>query len=199
MLPAASREPSAPRSTGAGKFRGTITVVAPSGCRRIFVVAPSGPAVVPVNGYDKACSADARSACAAPDERSSQRHQLAHFPAFQFVGDDLATEHSAPMSEGVANSNRVKFPLNEPADGEERSQIDEYLEFYRGAGCQHIALTTGDIFGTVRGMRCRRRAVPRDTERLLRRPGNARTKRKSPCSQRNTARTRRSRGPRRGW
>ena len=72
----------------------------------------------------------------------------------EFVGDDIATEYSALMSKVVANGNhRVKFPLNEPAAGRRKSQIDEYLEFYRGAGCQHIALATGDIIGTVSVMR----------------------------------------------
>jgi 4-hydroxyphenylpyruvate dioxygenase len=72
----------------------------------------------------------------------------------EFVGDDIATDYSALMSKVVANGNhRVKFPLNEPAVGRRKSQIDEYLEFYRGAGCQHIALATGDIISTVRAMR----------------------------------------------
>src|SRR5262249_37078671 len=68
----------------------------------------------------------------------------------EFVGDDIATEYSALMSKVVANGNhRVKFPLNEPALGRKRSQIDEYLEFYRGPGVQHIALATGDILAAV--------------------------------------------------
>ncbi len=68
----------------------------------------------------------------------------------EFVGDDIATSYSALMSKVVANGNhRVKFPLNEPAVGRKRSQIDEYLEFYRGPGVQHIALATGDILTTV--------------------------------------------------
>jgi 4-hydroxyphenylpyruvate dioxygenase len=68
----------------------------------------------------------------------------------EFVGDDIATDYSALMSKVVANGNhRVKFPLNEPAVAKRRSQIDEYLEFYDGAGCQHIALATGDILRTV--------------------------------------------------
>ncbi|MFC4125915.1 4-hydroxyphenylpyruvate dioxygenase [Nocardia rhizosphaerae] len=72
----------------------------------------------------------------------------------EFVGDDIATEYSALMSKVVANGNhRVKFPLNEPAVGRKRSQIDEYLEFYRGPGVQHIALATGDIIATVDAMR----------------------------------------------
>ncbi|MDT4942545.1 MAG: 4-hydroxyphenylpyruvate dioxygenase [Pseudonocardiales bacterium] len=74
----------------------------------------------------------------------------------EFVGDDIATEYSALMSKVVANGNhRVKFPLNEPAIGKRKSQIDEYLEFYAGAGCQHIALATNDILTTVDEMRRR--------------------------------------------
>ncbi|HJQ44191.1 MAG TPA: 4-hydroxyphenylpyruvate dioxygenase [Jatrophihabitantaceae bacterium] len=74
----------------------------------------------------------------------------------EFVGDDIATEYSALMSKVVANGNhRVKFPLNEPAIGKRKSQIDEYLEFYEGAGCQHIALATNDILTSVAEMRTR--------------------------------------------
>ncbi len=72
----------------------------------------------------------------------------------EFIGDDIATEYSALMSKVVADgSRRVKFPLNEPAIGKKRSQIDEYLEFYGGPGVQHIALATGDILGAVDAMR----------------------------------------------
>ena len=68
----------------------------------------------------------------------------------EFIGDDIATDYSALMSKVVASGNhRVKFPLNEPAVAARRSQIDEYLEFYAGAGCQHIALATGDILRSV--------------------------------------------------
>jgi 4-hydroxyphenylpyruvate dioxygenase len=68
----------------------------------------------------------------------------------EFIGDDIATEYSALMSKVVASGNhRVKFPLNEPALGKKKSQIDEYLEFYRGPGAQHLALATGDILMTV--------------------------------------------------
>jgi 4-hydroxyphenylpyruvate dioxygenase len=71
----------------------------------------------------------------------------------EFVGDDIATEYSALMSKVVADGTRkVKFPLNEPAVGKKKSQIDEYLEFYGGAGVQHIALTTDDIVASVRIM-----------------------------------------------
>jgi 4-hydroxyphenylpyruvate dioxygenase len=71
----------------------------------------------------------------------------------EFVGDDIATEYSALMSKVVADGSRkVKFPLNEPAVGQRKSQIDEYLEFYGGPGVQHIALTTDDIVASVRAM-----------------------------------------------
>jgi 4-hydroxyphenylpyruvate dioxygenase len=72
----------------------------------------------------------------------------------EFVGDDIATEYSALMSKVVADGSRkVKFPINEPAAGKKKSQIDEYLEFYRGPGVQHIALACDDIVAAVRGMR----------------------------------------------
>jgi 4-hydroxyphenylpyruvate dioxygenase len=72
----------------------------------------------------------------------------------EFIGDDIATDYSALMSKVVSNGNhRVKFPLNEPAIAKKKSQIDEYLEFYEGAGVQHIALATNDIIKTVTAMR----------------------------------------------
>jgi 4-hydroxyphenylpyruvate dioxygenase len=72
----------------------------------------------------------------------------------EFIGDDIATDYSALMSKVVANGNhRVKFPLNEPAVAARKSQIDEYLEFYRGPGAQHLALATNDILGTVDALR----------------------------------------------
>jgi 4-hydroxyphenylpyruvate dioxygenase len=71
----------------------------------------------------------------------------------EFVGEDIATDYSALMSKVVANGNhRVKFPLNEPALGKKKSQIDEYLEFYGGPGAQHVALATNDILATVDAM-----------------------------------------------
>jgi 4-hydroxyphenylpyruvate dioxygenase len=74
----------------------------------------------------------------------------------EFVGADIATRYSALMSKVVASGNhRVKFPLNEPATGRMRSQIDEYLEFYGGPGVQHIALASADIVATVTAMRQR--------------------------------------------
>ncbi len=72
----------------------------------------------------------------------------------EFVGDDIATEYSALMSKVVADGSlKVKFPLNEPAVGKRKSQIDEYLEFYGGPGVQHIALATNDIVRSVRALR----------------------------------------------
>jgi 4-hydroxyphenylpyruvate dioxygenase len=71
-----------------------------------------------------------------------------------FDDKDISTEYSALMSKVVQNgTGRIKFPINEPAQGRRRSQIDEYLQFYNGAGVQHIAMATGDIVETVRAMR----------------------------------------------
>lgn len=73
-----------------------------------------------------------------------------------FSDSDISTEYSALMSKVMANGNeRIKFPINEPAEGKKKSQIEEYLEFYRGAGVQHIALATDDILSTVRELRRR--------------------------------------------
>ncbi|HEY8452591.1 MAG: 4-hydroxyphenylpyruvate dioxygenase [Micromonosporaceae bacterium] len=72
----------------------------------------------------------------------------------EFIGDDIATEYSALMSKVVADGSRkVKFPLNEPAIGKRKSQIDEFLEYYGGPGAQHVALATGDIIASVDAMR----------------------------------------------
>jgi 4-hydroxyphenylpyruvate dioxygenase len=66
----------------------------------------------------------------------------------------IHTEYSALMSKVMTNGNgRIKFPINEPATGKKKSQIQEYLDWYRSPGCQHIALRTDDIVGTVRGLR----------------------------------------------
>ncbi|MFI7277062.1 4-hydroxyphenylpyruvate dioxygenase [Streptomyces sp. NPDC049879] len=74
----------------------------------------------------------------------------------EFIGDDIATDYSALMSKVVASGNhRVKFPLNEPAVGKKRSQIDEFLEYYEGPGAQHLALATNDILTTVDTLRAK--------------------------------------------
>jgi len=71
-----------------------------------------------------------------------------------FSDEDISTEYSALMSKVVTDGNgRVKFPINEPAEGKRKSQIDEYLEFYGGAGAQHIAVATRNIVKTVAEMR----------------------------------------------
>lgn len=71
-----------------------------------------------------------------------------------FDDKDISTEYSSLMSKVVSSGNeRIKFPINEPAQGKKKSQIDEYLEFYRGAGAQHLALATNDIIETVTALR----------------------------------------------
>ena len=70
-----------------------------------------------------------------------------------FDDDDISTEYSALMSKVMTNGSRIKFPINEPADGKRKSQIQEYLEFYNGAGVQHLALLTSDIVKTVEALR----------------------------------------------
>jgi 4-hydroxyphenylpyruvate dioxygenase len=71
-----------------------------------------------------------------------------------FDDKDISTEYSALMSKVVSNGTGfVKFPINEPADGRKKSQIEEYLEFYEGAGVQHIAIATDDIVHTVSNLR----------------------------------------------
>jgi 4-hydroxyphenylpyruvate dioxygenase len=81
---------------------------------------------------------------------------LGFYNLISFDDKAISTEYSALMSKVVANGNgRIKFPLNEPAEGRRKSQIDEYLEFYRGPGCQHIAIATDDIVTTVSALRDR--------------------------------------------
>jgi 4-hydroxyphenylpyruvate dioxygenase len=71
-----------------------------------------------------------------------------------FSDEDISTEYSALMSKVVTSGNgRIKFPINEPAEGKRKSQIDEYLEFYGGPGAQHIAVATRDIVKTVELLR----------------------------------------------
>src|SRR6516225_9453169 len=75
--------------------------------------------------------------------------QLIHFD-----DEDISTEYSALMSKVMQNgTGRIKFPINEPARGRRRSQIEEYLQFNGGPGVQHIAMATGNIIDTVRAMR----------------------------------------------
>lgn len=73
-----------------------------------------------------------------------------------FDDQDISTEYSALMSKVVANGNEfVKFPINEPAEGKKRSQIEEYLDFYHGSGVQHLAVATDNIMETVAELRRR--------------------------------------------
>ncbi|PIE48585.1 MAG: 4-hydroxyphenylpyruvate dioxygenase [Flavobacteriales bacterium] len=73
-----------------------------------------------------------------------------------FTDDDISTDYTALMSKVMSNGNgRIKFPINEPAKGKKKSQIEEYIEFYNGAGVQHIAVATNDIVKTVGEMRKR--------------------------------------------
>ena len=73
-----------------------------------------------------------------------------------FDDKDISTSYTALMSKVMTNGNgRIKFPINEPADGLKKSQIEEYLDFYRGPGCQHIAVATNNIIFTISEMRKR--------------------------------------------
>src|SRR4030095_6833019 len=73
-----------------------------------------------------------------------------------FDDEDISTEYSALMSKVMSNGNGfVKFPINEPAEGKKKSQVEEYLEFYNGEGVQHIAMATNDIVATVRELMSR--------------------------------------------
>ncbi|MBK7339111.1 MAG: 4-hydroxyphenylpyruvate dioxygenase [Saprospiraceae bacterium] len=73
-----------------------------------------------------------------------------------FDDKDISTQYTALMSKVMTNGNgRIKFPINEPAKGLKKSQVEEYLDFYGGAGCQHIAVATDDIVYTISEMRKR--------------------------------------------
>ena len=73
-----------------------------------------------------------------------------------FDDNDISTEYSALMSKVMSTGNGfVKFPINEPAEGKKKSQVEEYLEFYNGEGCQHVAMATNNIVKTVTDLRNR--------------------------------------------
>ncbi len=81
---------------------------------------------------------------------------LGFYNLLSFDDKTISTEYSALMSKVMSNGNgRIKFPINEPAAGRKKSQIEEYLDFYRGPGVQHIAMATDDIVGTVAALRDR--------------------------------------------
>ncbi len=81
---------------------------------------------------------------------------MGFFNLLSFDDKTISTEYSALMSKVMSNGNgRIKFPINEPAAGKKKSQIEEYLDFYRGPGVQHIAVATDDIIATVRLLKSR--------------------------------------------
>jgi 4-hydroxyphenylpyruvate dioxygenase len=84
-------------------------------------------------------------------------HQVMGFrQMLHFDDKDISTEYSALMSKVMSNDNgRVKFPINEPAEGKKKSQIEEFLDYYLTPGVQHIAMATGDILKTVKELRTR--------------------------------------------
>src|SRR5664279_2083730 len=90
-------------------------------------------------------------------EMSSLKRSVMGFcQLIHFDDQDISTEYSALMSKAMQNGNgRIKLPINEPAEGKKKSQIEEYLDFYRGPGVQHLALATGDIVKTVRDLKSR--------------------------------------------
>jgi 4-hydroxyphenylpyruvate dioxygenase len=81
------------------------------------------------------------------------RHVLGFDPLVHFDDDQISTEYSALVSTVVWNHDKVVLPINEPADGRRKSQIEEYLDYYRSPGVQHLALHTPDIVTAVRAMR----------------------------------------------
>ena len=108
-----------------------------------------------------------------------------------FDDKDISTEYSSLMSKVMANGNdRIKFPINEPAAGKKKSQIDEYLEFYQGPGVQHMALATDDIIATRHARSATAASsssrCPRATTRSCR-GGSARSTSRSTCSPRSAS------------
>jgi 4-hydroxyphenylpyruvate dioxygenase len=83
-------------------------------------------------------------------------HVMGFKNLISFDDEDISTEYSSLMSKVMSNGNeRIKFPINEPASGKKKSQIEEYLDFYRSPGVQHLALATDDIISTVSALRDR--------------------------------------------
>jgi 4-hydroxyphenylpyruvate dioxygenase len=84
-------------------------------------------------------------------------HQVLGFrQLLHFDDKEISTEYSALMSKVMQNGNgRVKFPINEPADGKRKSQVEEYLDYYLTPGVQHVAMSTGDILTTVKSLKAR--------------------------------------------
>ena len=85
-----------------------------------------------------------------------------------FDDEDISTEYSALMSKVMSNGNGfVKFPINEPAEGKKKSQVEEYLEYYNGEGVQHVALATNDIVKTCQGLRKAGCRIFKSTHKLI--------------------------------
>lgn len=83
-------------------------------------------------------------------------HVMGFNQLVSFDDKDISTEYTALMSKVMSNGNgRIKFPINEPADGRKKSQIEEYIDFYNGAGVQHIAVATDNIIETVKKLKSR--------------------------------------------
>lgn len=83
-------------------------------------------------------------------------HVMGFRNILSFDDKDISTEYSALMSKVMSNGNGyVKFPINEPAEGKKKSQVEEFLEFYDGEGCQHVAIATNNIIETVTALRDR--------------------------------------------
>ncbi len=81
-------------------------------------------------------------------------HTMGFNQLISFDDKDISTEYTALMSKVMQNgSGKIKFPINEPAQGKKKSQIEEYLDFYKSAGAQHIAMSTANILDTVTGLR----------------------------------------------
>jgi 4-hydroxyphenylpyruvate dioxygenase len=73
-----------------------------------------------------------------------------------FDDKDISTDYTALMSKVMSNGNgRIKFPINEPAEGKRKSQIEEYIDFYKGAGVQHVAIATDNIIETIKKLNAR--------------------------------------------
>ncbi len=91
------------------------------------------------------------------DEWARYYARILGFSEFRhFTDEEISTEYTALMSKVLWDgTGRIKLPINEPAEGRKKSQIDEYLEFYRGPGVQHVAISTADIVSTVADMRSR--------------------------------------------
>ncbi len=81
-----------------------------------------------------------------------------------FDDKDISTEYSALMSKVMSNGNGyVKFPINEPAEGKKKSQVEEYLDFYNGEGVQHVAIATTDIVKTVTELQSKGNGIFKNT------------------------------------